>query len=320
MARIDTYYNDRSPASRSYAVDNYVVQRDDGSGYRSFSAYQESEAINYYNSMQALDNQAKLIKQQDEQFRLQQENARRQQEQLRLQQENARRNASNTYLRSVPTPTPRPTSQPYNDPEYAEFQKWKMENDPQYIKFKQEKERKARIEREEAECKAKAEQEREERERAAAEIKAKKVGGVAINGVIWATRNVGAKGTFVNNPQDYGNYYTWEEAKNVCPRGWRLPTKDEFERLRVAPNQWTTINGVNGQEFGTLPNTIFLPAAGYRFFYCDGALTDVGTRGLYLSTQIIGKQSVCTLHYSYDNVDASDSNREHSFCVRCVAE
>jgi len=28
--------------------------------------------------------------------------------------------------------------------------------------------------------------------------------GVVINGVKWATRNVGSTGTFVTNPQDYG--------------------------------------------------------------------------------------------------------------------
>jgi uncharacterized protein (TIGR02145 family) len=29
----------------------------------------------------------------------------------------------------------------------------------------------------------------------------------------------------------YGRLYTWEVANKVCPRGWRLPTKSEFEGL-----------------------------------------------------------------------------------------
>ncbi len=29
----------------------------------------------------------------------------------------------------------------------------------------------------------------------------------------------------------YGYLYTWETAKNVCPSGWHLPSKEEFEKL-----------------------------------------------------------------------------------------
>ena len=28
----------------------------------------------------------------------------------------------------------------------------------------------------------------------------------------------------------FGRYYTWEEAQNVCPEGWRLPTAAEFDQ------------------------------------------------------------------------------------------
>ena len=27
----------------------------------------------------------------------------------------------------------------------------------------------------------------------------------------------------------FGRYYTWEEANQACPEGWRLPTGDEFD-------------------------------------------------------------------------------------------
>jgi len=33
--------------------------------------------------------------------------------------------------------------------------------------------------------------------------------GIMINGVKWATRNVGAHGQFVANPEDFGGYYQW---------------------------------------------------------------------------------------------------------------
>lgn len=36
------------------------------------------------------------------------------------------------------------------------------------------------------------------------------------------------------NCKRLGRLYTWAEAKTVCPEGWRLPTKSDFEALVVA--------------------------------------------------------------------------------------
>jgi len=33
------------------------------------------------------------------------------------------------------------------------------------------------------------------------------------------------------NCQRYGRLYNWETAKNVCPLGWHLPSKDEWQTL-----------------------------------------------------------------------------------------
>ena len=36
------------------------------------------------------------------------------------------------------------------------------------------------------------------------------------------------------NCKRLGRLYTWAEAKTVCPEGWRLPTKADFEALVIA--------------------------------------------------------------------------------------
>ncbi|WP_173473911.1 fibrobacter succinogenes major paralogous domain-containing protein [Fibrobacter succinogenes] len=36
------------------------------------------------------------------------------------------------------------------------------------------------------------------------------------------------------NCKRLGRLYTWAEAKTVCPEGWRLPTKADFEALMIA--------------------------------------------------------------------------------------
>ncbi len=88
--------------------------------------------------------------------------------------------------------------------------------------------------------------------------------GVTIGGAIWATRNVGEPGKFVDNPSDAGRYYTFQEAKKVCPEGWRAPTLREFEALDAIGSRWTTFNGMNGMRYGGGINSVFLPAAGRR--------------------------------------------------------
>ena len=112
--------------------------------------------------------------------------------------------------------------------------------------------------------------------------------------VKWATCNVGA-----GNPKGKGKYFAWGE---ICPKskyasdtyklhykyhpnfddhteleacddvatdfwgeGWRLPTKEEFEEL-LNLCSWVWDNVSSGYKiYGPNGNSIFLPAAGFRY-------------------------------------------------------
>ena len=117
--------------------------------------------------------------------------------------------------------------------------------------------------------------------------------GVDINGVIWATRNVGMPRTFTDTPEDAGMFYQW--GKNVgwsifnpminsnggtvwdwtsvpnseiwkpendpCPCGWRVPTQaEQWDMIGVGCTE-VTRNGVLGRRSRTDRNSIFLPYA-----------------------------------------------------------
>ena len=97
------------------------------------------------------------------------------------------------------------------------------------------------------------EREREERELNAAPK------FVVINGVRWATRNLNSDGTFVSNVEDFGGRFSWQNAQNACPPGWRLPTYQEMQSLRHASSVWIEINRRTGYLIGTMPSRIFLP-------------------------------------------------------------
>ena len=176
---------------------------------------------------------------------------------------------------------------------------------------------------------------------------------VYINGVVWATRNVGAPGKFVDNPEDAGMFYQWnskvgwssknplvstngstswnenwngygatiwETANNVCPEGYRIPTNVELQSLVNAGNRIVTLNGVNGRIFGS-DEPIFLPVAGRRRYGDHIEMPDI--TGAYHSSVSSG-DIVYSLYFSLGplttpNIINSFSKKE-GLLVRCVAE
>ncbi|GHV36417.1 hypothetical protein FACS1894178_7610 [Bacteroidia bacterium] len=139
---------------------------------------------------------------------------------------------------------------------------------------------------------------------------------VVIEGIRWATCNVGSTPRkFAANPKIGGGLYTYEEAKNACPSGWRLPDKDELDLLITAGSRWTD----KGREFGSGSSVIFLPAAGSRS-YSDGSLLYVGTHGDYWSSTPNGSEYAYYLFFYSSNAGTYYTNRKYGQSVRCVAE
>ena len=162
--------------------------------------------------------------------------------------------------------------------------------------------------------------------------------------VLWATCNVGA-----SSPSDYGGYYAWGETKTKSSyteensktynvdlpdisgdpaydaaaanwgSGWRMPTKEELDELVDKCDwQWTTQRGHNGCKVtGPNGNSIFLPAAGWRFgtSYVDGS------NGCYWSSTSYGSDNhvTCLGFYDGGHYVVSD-DRHYGYGVRPVSD
>jgi uncharacterized protein (TIGR02145 family) len=143
-------------------------------------------------------------------------------------------------------------------------------------------------------------------------------GGVRIGDVVWASRNVDAAGAFTASPEDYGGYFTFDNARTACPQGWRLPTKEELDDLIGSGFVWTTMNGVNGGQFGTDDDTVFLPASGQRSSptappvnvgiegFCWSSDSDSDTDGWYMTLSAVAAYCL-------------NGTRQAGDSVRCVA-
>jgi len=124
--------------------------------------------------------------------------------------------------------------------------------------------------------------------------------GVEINGVTWATVNVGA-----TYPWEYGSYYAWEDRDNDVPEGWHVPSW---------PGEFGSIKGVNGDTVNTIPywihvkgvygivyvdqddpsSFVFFPATGE---FDEGAVKGVGVYGNYWSSELYGDDSAYELYF-----------------------
>ena len=173
-------------------------------------------------------------------------------------------------------------------------------------------------------------------------------GGVYINGVCWATRNVDKPGTFTAEPEDTGMFYqwnskvswsftdpltpsdgtsvwdiywdgndatTWEKSNNPCPSGWRMPSQSELSSLVSSGYDWKT----NGGQFGSGSNTLFLPAVGTRFSY-DSTLYYAGSWSYYWSSTRTNASTAYHMNFYSGNAYVYIDLRANGFSCRCVAE
>lgn len=169
------------------------------------------------------------------------------------------------------------------------------------------------------------------------------------SGTKWASFNIGA-----TSPEQYGEYFAWGElgekkiysedtyqfdkdgldlgtnisgtkydvARMRWGGDWRMPTIAECRELKNnCTYEWTTYQGVAGGKFTSKKNgnSIFLPAAGYRW---GGDLYAAGSDGNYWSSTLDGSFPDTAVYLYFTSKYAQSSgdfgNRDYGFSVRPV--
>lgn len=167
----------------------------------------------------------------------------------------------------------------------------------------------------------------------------------------WTSTNSGAYCVYDNtasNADTYGNLYNWyalDDARNIAPEGWHVPTDDEIKELEMAlgmteseanDTQWRGTN--EGSKLagradlwtdGVLEGNAEFCASGFSFLpggFRDGSLGDFYSmfdKGYFWSSteNSIFNAWSRNLYYYHTEVYRSYSGSKHyGFSVRCVRD
>ena len=173
------------------------------------------------------------------------------------------------------------------------------------------------------------------------------------SGTLWATCNVGANspeeygdyfawgetttksdyywGTYFDTDDGGSTFKKYNNLRELQPEDdaatvnwgsdWQMPSLAQIQELCSSntTTEWTQVNGVNGRKITSKSNgnSIFLPAAGYRY---DTSLGDAGSYGTYWSRSLYTSNS----SYSYNlgfisgNINWNRGHRYYGQSVRPV--
>lgn len=165
------------------------------------------------------------------------------------------------------------------------------------------------------------------------------------SGTLWATCNIGANSpeeygdylawgeTTTKNNYSWSTYFDTDDGGSTFKKynnnggltelqptddaatanwgsDWQMPSLAQIQELyssNYTTTEWTQVNGVNGRKITSKSNgnSIFLPAAGYRYgtsLYGAGGDGDYWSRSLYAGYS----DSAYYLYFSSDNIDWND--------------
>ena len=125
----------------------------------------------------------------------------------------------------------------------------------------------------------------------------------------------------VYNENAFGFLYNQKTAINVCPDGWRLPSKEDFETL---------LNNFGGAENWNYKNYIALvsdEASGFSAYFgglldASGNYDGIGRSGYFLSSSQDDLENIWYLnvnsHFESAGMDIYKKNM--GFSVRCIKD
>jgi uncharacterized protein (TIGR02145 family) len=131
-----------------------------------------------------------------------------------------------------------------------------------------------------------------------------------------------------SNCAKYGRFYDWSTAKSACPKGWHLPSDNEWQTLvdlaggkGVAGKALKASSGWNNNGNGVdVAGFSALPGGGYEF--SDGSFDGIGSFGAWWSATEYNAHNAYyrAMEDTIAIVDKDHSSKSDIGSVRCVQD
>lgn len=128
------------------------------------------------------------------------------------------------------------------------------------------------------------------------------------------------------NCNKYGGLYQWDEAmaydtlnsvKGICPTGWHIPTKAEFESLTATVNN-------DGNSLKTIDQGASTDLSGFSGllagYFIGGNYFNLGSYTTFWSSTEINAAVAysVSLRYNYSNIYMVNLLKECGYSIRCI--
>ena len=156
---------------------------------------------------------------------------------------------------------------------------------------------------------------------------------VKIGNQVWMAENLKLKTSDswcyddkVANCKKYGRLYSFDAAKKVCPSGWRLPSRNDFEILFIAVggkskagNMLKSKTGWNSGLYGADAYSFSALPAGFR--NNDGSYSKEGRYARFWSSTGRGSDGVYYMYLgNFDDFAYLYNYKNYGFSVRCIKD
>jgi uncharacterized protein (TIGR02145 family) len=164
--------------------------------------------------------------------------------------------------------------------------------------------------------------------------------GVAINPIstktAWGTDDIGAFCYYdfnTNYNSSYGKLYNWyvvnnSNGYNVCPKGWHVPSKIEWDNLAITLQGAEVAGGkMKATSDWNTPNTNASNSSGFQGLPSgksdiNGNFTKLKTNGYWWSSSEFSKENAffIDLGYNYGLMNVNNDNKNNGYSIRCVKD
>jgi uncharacterized protein (TIGR02145 family) len=156
---------------------------------------------------------------------------------------------------------------------------------------------------------------------------------VSIGGTVWMKKNLNIKTDnswcYDDDPDNcakFGRLYNWNDAKKVCPSGWRLPDTLDWNHLAESAGGWEnagkklkSANGWNDNGDGTDEYGFTALPGGYRLG-SNGKFNKIGDESLWWTATAKDNNFAYyrTISYDFDDIQGESQLISNGYFVRCV--